>query len=57
MASPLGAVAGGFLLGLIEAMSSGYISSTYQNVIASVILILLLIVRPQGLFSVFTRQA
>jgi branched-chain amino acid transport system permease protein len=57
MASPAGAVAGGFLLGLIEAMASGYISSTYQGVIASAILILLLVLRPQGLFTAFTRQA
>lgn len=57
MASPIGAVAGGFLLGIVEALSSGYISSTYQNVIASAILILLLIVRPQGLFTAFSRQA
>jgi H+-transporting ATPase len=57
MASPAGAVAGGFLLGLIEALSSGYVSSTYQNGIASAILIVLLLVRPRGLFSVFSRQA
>jgi branched-chain amino acid transport system permease protein len=57
MASPMGAVAGGFILGLIEAFSSGYISSTYQGVIASVMLIVLLVVRPQGLFTAFSRQA
>jgi branched-chain amino acid transport system permease protein len=57
MASPVGAVIGGFALGLVEAMASGYISSTYQGVIASAILIVLLIVRPQGLFTAFTRQA
>jgi branched-chain amino acid transport system permease protein len=57
MASPTGAVAGGFILGLIEAFSSGYISSTYQGVIASVILIVLLVARPQGLFTAFARQA
>jgi branched-chain amino acid transport system permease protein len=57
IASPLGAVAGGFLLGIVEAFSSGYISSTYQNVIASIVLILLLLLRPRGLFTLFTRQA
>jgi branched-chain amino acid transport system permease protein len=57
MASPKGAVAGGFILGLIEAFSSGYISSTYQGVIASAMLIVLLVVRPQGLFTAFARQA
>lgn len=57
MASPIGAVTGGFLLGIVEAMASAYISSTYQGVIASAILIVLLVLRPQGLFTVFTRQA
>lgn len=57
VASPIGAVAGGLLLGMIEAMSSGYVSSTYQNVIASVVLIVLLLLRPQGLFTALTRQA
>jgi branched-chain amino acid transport system permease protein len=57
MASPVGAVIGGFALGLVEALASGYISSTYQGVIASMILIILLVVRPQGLFTAFSRQA
>lgn len=57
MASPVGAVIGGFALGLVEALASGYISSTYQGVIASVILIALLVLRPQGLFTAFSRQA
>jgi branched-chain amino acid transport system permease protein len=50
-------VLGGFLLGLIEAMATGFISSTYQNAIGLTLLILLLMVRPQGLFTRATRQA
>lgn len=57
IASPVGSVLGGFLLGLIEAMATGYISSTYQNAIGLTLLILLLMVRPQGLFTRATRQA
>ena len=57
IASPVGSVLGGFLLGLIEAMATGYISSTYQNAIGLTLLILLLMVRPQGLFTRSTRQA
>jgi branched-chain amino acid transport system permease protein len=57
IASPVGSVLGGFLLGLIEAMATGYISSTYQNAIGLTLLILLLMVRPQGLFTHATRQA
>jgi branched-chain amino acid transport system permease protein len=55
--SPGGAVAGGFILGLLETMSTGYISSAYQNAIALTVLILLLMVRPQGLFTAAVRQA
>jgi branched-chain amino acid transport system permease protein len=57
IASPAGSVAGGFLLGLIEAMSTGYISSTYANAIGLTMLILLLMVRPEGLLTRKTRQA
>lgn len=57
MASPVGSVAGGFLLGMIEAMTTGFISSTYQNAIALTLLILLLMVRPEGLFTRRSRQA
>ncbi|MND00729.1 High-affinity branched-chain amino acid transport system permease protein LivH [compost metagenome] len=57
IASPVGSVLGGFLLGLIEAMATGFISSTYQNAIGLTLLILLLMVRPQGLFTRATRQA
>lgn len=55
--SPVGSVAGGFMLGLIEAMTTGFISSTYQNAIALTLLILLLMVRPEGLFTKRSRQA
>lgn len=57
ISSPVGSVAGGLLLGLIEAMSTGYISSTYANAIALTLLILVLMVRPDGLLSGKVRQA
>jgi branched-chain amino acid transport system permease protein len=57
MGSPIGSVAGGFLLGMIEAMTTGFISSTYQNAIALTLLILFLMVRPEGLFTKRSRQA
>lgn len=57
IASPVGSVVGGFMLGLIEAFATGFISSTYQNAIGLGLLILLLMVRPQGLFTRTTRQA
>jgi branched-chain amino acid transport system permease protein len=55
--SPIGAVAGGFLLGLIEAFAGGFISSAYQSAIALALLIVFLMFRPEGLFMVRTRQA
>jgi branched-chain amino acid transport system permease protein len=44
-----GAVLGGLLLGIAEIMVSGYISSSYKDVFAFLILILVLIVKPAGL--------
>lgn len=46
-----GAMAGGFILGILEALSAGYISSEYKDVIAFVVLILVLLFRPTGLFG------
>ena len=57
ISSPVGSVAGGFLLGLIEAMATGFISSTYANAIALALLILLLMVHPEGLFTGKMRRA
>jgi len=51
MGNPIGAVAGGLLLGLIEAFGAGYISSNYKDAAAIVVLLLLLFVRPTGLFG------
>jgi branched-subunit amino acid ABC-type transport system permease component len=45
-----GAVVGGILLGLIEQLSSGYISSLYRDAISLGVLVLVLLFRPQGIF-------
>jgi branched-chain amino acid transport system permease protein len=44
-----GAVAGGLLLGVLESLSAGYVSSAYKDVIAFVILLAVLFVRPGGI--------
>jgi branched-chain amino acid transport system permease protein len=44
-----GAMAGGFLLGLAETMVSGYVSSTYRNLLAFIVLIVFLFLKPTGL--------
>ncbi|MBI3419017.1 MAG: high-affinity branched-chain amino acid ABC transporter permease LivH [Proteobacteria bacterium] len=46
-----GAMLGGILLGLIEAFWSGYVGAEYKDVAAFLILILVLLVRPQGLLG------
>jgi branched-chain amino acid transport system permease protein len=51
-----GAMMGGMLLGLIEALGAGYISSEYQHVFAFSILVLVLIFRPAGLLGEQTPQ-
>jgi len=46
-----GAMVGGLLLGVLESMGGGFISSQYQNTFAFLALILVLLLRPQGLFG------
>ena len=46
-----GALAGGLLMGLSETYVVGYVSSTYRDALAFVLLIVILIVRPGGLFG------
>jgi branched-chain amino acid transport system permease protein len=46
-----GAVLGGLGLGVLEALSAGYISSAYKDVCAFVVLLLVLCLRPQGLLG------
>jgi branched-chain amino acid transport system permease protein len=47
-----GAVLGGLLIGLAEQMTAGYLSPDYRDAITFVILITILILRPQGLLGV-----
>ncbi|WP_111735631.1 branched-chain amino acid ABC transporter permease [Roseovarius amoyensis] len=51
MGSPFGALAGGLLVGLIEAMTAGYISSEYKDAVAFIVILLVLFVMPNGLFG------
>src|SRR5690606_19477675 len=51
-----GAMAGGFLLGIIEALVSGYWSTNYRDVVVFLILIFILIVKPSGLFGKDTGE-
>lgn len=49
--NPIGAVAGGLVLGLLEALAAGFLSSTYKDAVAFVVIIAVLFVLPQGLFG------
>jgi len=51
MSSGIATVFGGLLLGVLEALGAGLISSGYKDAIAFIILLLILFVRPQGLFK------
>jgi branched-chain amino acid transport system permease protein len=46
-----GAMLGGFLLGIVESLASGFLSTGYKDVIAFIVLILVLIFRPGGLLG------
>ncbi len=51
MGVPAGALVGGLLLGLIEALTAGYVSSVYKDAVAFVLILVILFARPQGLFG------
>jgi branched-chain amino acid transport system permease protein len=50
MSTGIGTVAGGLIVGILESLGAGLISSGYKDAIAFIILLLILFVRPQGLF-------
>jgi branched-chain amino acid transport system permease protein len=51
MGSPFGALVGGLLLGLVEALTAGYISSAYKDAVAFIVILAVLFFMPQGLFG------
>lgn len=46
-----GAILGGYILGILEAVGGGYLSAAYKDVYAFGALILILSIRPTGLFG------
>lgn len=51
-----GAVLGGLLLGALETMVSGYISSTYRDLFSYGLLVIILLFLPNGLLGKNTKQ-
>ena len=51
MSSGISTVIGGLILGVLESLGAGLISSGYKDAIAFIILLLILFIRPQGLFG------
>jgi len=56
LGSVSGAFAGGLLLGVLEVLVAGYVSSTYRDVFTFLLLILVLLVRPSGLLGVKVEE-
>jgi branched-chain amino acid transport system permease protein len=46
-----GAVTGGFLLGAVEILSAAFLPSTWKDMVVFGLLLLILLVKPQGLFG------
>ena len=51
MTSLPGAVFGAYLLGIIENLFGGYVSIEFKSVVAFVIIVIVLCIRPSGLFA------
>ncbi len=51
LGSGLGAVVGGLLVGVIEAMAAGYISSAYKDAIPFILILFILFFMPRGIFG------
>ncbi len=51
-----GTIMGGLFLGVVENLSTGFISSNYKSGISLLFLILLLLFSPEGLFSIYKKR-
>ena len=56
LGNPVAGVLGGLVLGVLESMSIAFLSSTYKDAIALVVLLAVLFLRPQGLMGRSDRE-
>jgi len=49
--SAVGAIVGGLIVGLMEAFAAGYVSSAYKDAVAFLVILGVLLARPQGVFG------
>lgn len=50
--APEGTMAGAVLIGIVSSVASGYLTPSYQDVIALGVLVVAMLIRPRGLFAV-----
>lgn len=53
---PYGAIAGGFVIGIMTELSAAYLNPAYSDVIALAVLIVILLVRPTGILGNEARR-
>jgi branched-chain amino acid transport system permease protein len=51
MGSIVGAIAGGFLIGLVQTFSVALVASNFRDAIVFLLLLIVLMVRPSGIFG------
>lgn len=56
LGSGVGAVVGGLLVGVLEALVAGYVSSAYKDAVPFVLIIVILLMLPHGLFGAKPKE-
>lgn len=51
-----GAILGGLLVGVVESLGAGYVSGSYKDIYAFLLLIIVLMVKPSGMLGVDTKM-
>jgi branched-chain amino acid transport system permease protein len=55
LGSTVGATIGGFAIALVEEFGAGYVSADYRDAFSFIVIVAVLILRPQGLFTMKER--